>query len=140
MTPEELAKIESLPGMTPAQDDKWIELAQQAVSGKLPVFYAHIPIGALVPFDLDYRPDLHPLGQMLLEEATEKAERGEFTFPVVYQRGYWFIVSGDYPMLFSAVNGRPDIVGCYVLGEISHPQVENVQRVKPEDVRQILGL
>jgi len=137
---EELLNAKSLPGLTPAHDEHWIELGGRALAGEEPVYFAMVPIGNLIPFDIDYRPDLHPLGRADIARCTERALEGKFQYPVVYQRGYWFVVSDDYISLFAAMGGRPDYVACVVMGRIDHPLVKDVQAVARGDVRKVLGI
>ncbi len=55
-----VSDIHSLPDLTPKHDERFSALLQGAVSGDVPVYFAAVPLALCVPFDLDYRPDLHP--------------------------------------------------------------------------------
>jgi len=126
------------PAMAPATDERWMALAEQALAGSLPVFHAHIPIGNLIPFDPDYRPDLIGPTKGAIDYYFERAAAGHLKALIVYQRGYWFVVSDDYLPLFSSLQGQPENVPCFVLGAPDHPLLTNITRVRPEDVRTIL--
>ena len=136
-----LDSIQCSPGLTPKHDERLMELMEQANAGKLPVYFASVPIGQIVPFDLDYRPDLHPVGTKAISLCIENWKKGEFQYLRVYQRGAWFVVSDDYIQLFAALQGRPDYLPCWVLGKPEHKQLKDVQGpLAQADVRGILGL
>jgi hypothetical protein len=115
-------------------------LLQGAISGAVSVFFAAVPLALCVPFDLDYRPDLHPVGAKAISDATEAGSKGQFQNLFVYQRGKWFIVSDDYIILFAALNGLPDYVPCWVLGRPEGDLVRDVQGpIAPSEVTRLLG-
>ena len=105
------------------------------------MYYGEVPIGQLVPFDLDYHPDKHPIKSKLIDTFVEEWKQGHFRKMLVYPRGAWFVVSDDYITLFAVLRGRPDYVPCWILGEPEHDQLENVQGpIAQADVRKILGM
>ena len=117
----------SLPTLTPQRDETFMQSPESALRGELPVYYAAVPLSACVPFDLDYRPDLHPAGAAAIEKATAACPSGKFEKLIVYQRGAWFIVSDDYIHVFAALQGLPDYVACKVLGKPEGNLVQGVQ-------------
>jgi hypothetical protein len=136
-----VADIHSLPDLTPKHDQRFSTLLQGAVSGDVPVYFAAVPLALCVPFDLDYRPDLHPVGVKAINQMTEKWNKGQFQNMFVYQRGKWFVVSDDYIVLFAALPGLPDYVPCWVLGKPESNLVRDVQGPIPSsDVTRLLGL
>ena len=104
--------IHSLSELTPKHDERFSALLEGAVSGEVPVYFAAVPLALCVPFDLDYRPDLHQVRAMAITEMTEDWSKGQFQNLVVYQRGKWFVVSDDYITLFAALTGLPDYIPC----------------------------
>jgi hypothetical protein len=136
-----LGAIQNLPGLTPLRDQRLMELLAGAVAGKVPLYFAAVPLGLCVPFDLDYRPDRHPVGEAAIREACEQANAGAFPKMFAYQRGAWFIISDDYIPLFAAVAGLPDYVPCWVLGKPDSELVKDVQGpIDPASVKNLLGL
>jgi hypothetical protein len=51
------------PDLTPKEDPTLTHLMQEAYEGRVPVYYAEVPLALCVPGDPDYRPDLHPAGE-----------------------------------------------------------------------------
>lgn len=136
-----VSDIHWLPGLTPKHDEQFSALLQRAVSGDVPVYFAAVPLALCVPFDLDYRPDLHPVGAKGISQMTEEGSNGQFKNMFVYQRGKWFVVSGDYIVLFAALSGLPEYVPCWVLGKPGGDLVRDVQcPIALNDVARLLGL
>jgi hypothetical protein len=130
----------SLPDLTPKHDERFSELLQGAVSGDVPVYFAAVPLAICVPFDPDYRPDLHPVGEQAISQMIEACRRGQFQKLSVYQRGKCFVVSDDYIPLFAALRGQPDYVPCWVLGKPDSGFVRDVQGpIAPGDIPKLLG-
>ena len=129
------------PALTPRDDPSLTHLMEQALRGNLPVYFAIVPIGLLVPFDIDYRPDLHPAGKQLIDRAFEDGQQGKHHYVIVYQRGIWFVTSDDYPYVFAYMRGRPDYVPCWVLGKPESDLVKDIQGpVDPNGLRAIFGI
>jgi hypothetical protein len=132
--------IHSLPNLTPKHDERFSALLTGAVSGEVPVYFAAVPLAICVPFDPDYRPDLHPVGEQAISQMIEAGIRGQFQKLFVYQRGKWFVVSDDYITLFAALRGQPDYVPCWVLGKPDSGLVRDVQGpIASGDVPKLLG-
>ncbi len=128
-------------GSRPKHDERLISLMEQAVTGKLPVYFAAVPLCRIVPFDPDYRPDLHPAGAAAIASVSEDWRQGRFRNLWVYQRGAWFVVSDDYIPLFAALGGRPEHVPCWVLGVPDSGLAKDVQGpISQADVRRMLGV
>jgi len=129
------------PTLSPKTDEEWMHLAEAATKGRLPVYFAAIPLILCVPFDLDYRPDLHPVGKQAIEQAKLEWKQNNFHNLIVYPRGKWFVVSDDYIQLFAALEGRPDYLPCFILGKPDNDLLRDVQGpIAIEDVPKILGL
>jgi hypothetical protein len=136
-----ISTIGTLPELTPKKDDRFSALLQSAVSGAVPVYYAAVPLALCVPFDLDYRPDLHPVGANAISQMAEAWKNGQFQKLFVYQQGKWFVVSDDYIQLFAALTGLPDYVPCWVLGKPESDLVRDVQGpIASNEVSRLLGL
>jgi hypothetical protein len=135
------SELHNLPGLTPQRDERHMQLLEEAVAGTLRIFFAAVPLGLCVPFDLDYRPDKHPVGAAAIRDAFEQAKAGSFPKMFAYQRGAWFVISDDYIPLFAAMAGRPDYVPCWVLGKPDSELVKDVQGpIDPASVKTLLRL
>jgi len=133
--------IHFLPGLIPKHDERFSALLTGAVSGDVLIYFAAVPLALCVPFDLDYRPDLHPLGRQAIAQAFGAWSNGKFQTLLVYQRGKSFVVSDDYIPLFAALRGQPDCVPCWIFGKPDGDLARDVQGpIAQEDVREILGL
>ena len=131
-------ELHLIPDLTP-KDDRLTHLMQEAYEGRVPLFYAEVPLALCVPGDLDCRPDLHPAGKAAIRLAMENWRKQKPVSLLVYPRGVWFVVSDDYPALFACLRGLPEYVPCWVLGKPDSPVVKNVQGPIPiEDARRIL--
>ena len=129
------------PDLMPKPDDTYIHLFGEAMEGRVPVYFATVPLALCVPFDLDYRPDLHRIGGQAIEAAIEDGKNQKFYYMVVYPHGKWFVVADDYIPLFAALRGRPDYVPCWILGKPDNDQLKDVQGpIAVADLRKIFGL
>jgi hypothetical protein len=136
-----VSDLHSLSGLTPSLDERFLELAQRACSGELPVYFAAVPLAICVPFDLDYRPDLHPVGREAIRQIAEAWREGQFQNLIAYQRGAWFVISDDYIPLFAALRGLPDYVPCWILGKPESKLVQDVQGpIAAGKIRALLGM
>jgi hypothetical protein len=135
-----VSDIHLLPDFTPKHDERFSALLEGAVSGEVPVYFAAVPVAICVPFDLDYRPDLQPVGKQAIIQMIDDWGKGQFHNLSVYQRGKWFVVSDDYIQLFAALVGQPDYLPCWILGKPDSDLVRDVQGpMAPEDVPKLLG-
>lgn len=129
------------PSLQPKSDPEWTRLAEGALKGQVPVYFAAIPLILCVPFDMDYRPDLHPIGRQAIQTFIEMAKRQEYKHLIVYPRGKWFVVSDDYIQLFAALEGRPDFLPCIIMGKPENEMIQDLQGpIDPKDVRKVFGL
>jgi hypothetical protein len=136
-----MSDIQSMPGLTPKRDDQFAALLQSAITGLVPVYLAAVPLALCIPYDPDYRPDLHEVGAEAISKLTGEGRQGQLQNLFVYQRGKWFVVSDDYIALFAALNGLPDYVPCWVLGKPEGDLVQDVQGpIAPSDVARLLGM
>lgn len=129
-----------LPDLTPKTDERFSHLLSQALDGQIPVYFAAIPLALCVPFDLDYRPDLHSVGAEAIKQAASDARQGKPRKMFAYQHGYWFVVPDDYIPYFAALTGLPDYVPCFILGQPEHDLIRDLQGpIDPISFRQLLG-
>ncbi len=127
------------PDLNPKEDENLLHLWEKAVKGKIPVYFAAVPLGLCVPFDLDYRPDLHPVGLQAIQQYMKLAQQDRPQPIWVYPRGKWFIVSDHYIELFAALQGMRDCVPCWVLGKPDNDLVRDVQGpVSPTEVKKLI--
>ncbi len=116
-----------------------MELLEKAVRGEVFVYYAGVPLCLCVPFDQDFRPDLTETGKKVLPAVLEEGRNNRLHPMWVYQRGWWFVVSDDYLVLWAATYGMPDLVPCMVLGKPDHPLLKTVQGpIDTDAVRKLL--
>jgi hypothetical protein len=129
------------PNLTPERDENFIRHMSAALDGTEPIYFAAVPTSICIPFDRDYRPDLHPVGAEAIKQAAERGKKGEHQNLIVYQRGYWFIVSDDYIPYFGALTGMPDYLPCLILGKPDHPLVKDLQGpIDPKEFKKYIGL
>jgi hypothetical protein len=129
------------PSLQPKSDPEWARLAEGAFSGEVPVYFAAVPLILCVPFDLDYRPDLHPSGAQAIRMFVEMAKRQEFQNLIVYPRGKWFVISDNYIELFAALDGKPDFLPCFIMGKPENEMVQDIQGpIDLKDIRKVFGL
>lgn len=133
-------KIRVDPTLRPNYDNRFTEYYGEAIEGRIPVYYATVPVQLLIPFDPDYRPDKHPVGMKSIEAMQERWEQQNFSAIYAYQRGFWFVVSDDYISLFAAMMNNYKTVVCLVMGELNHPQVTEFQLIPKGEVRRAFGL
>ena len=134
-------KIHTHPDLSPKIDEKLMSLMQQAYDGEIPVYFAAVPLVLCVPYDLDYRPDLHPVGAEIIRQIAEDAKNNKFPKMLVYPRGKWFVVADHYLELFATFEGLPAYVPCWILGKPDNELIQDLQGPIPlEDVRKILGI
>lgn len=94
-----------------------------------------------IPFDPDYRPDLHPVSEQTIRQAMQRWQDGNLPAIIVYPRGIWFVVSDDYIPLFAALRGQPDYVPCWILGKPDNDLLKDTQGpFDPKELTKALGL
>lgn len=129
-----------LPGLIPRFDPVFDYLVESAASGRLDVWYAAIPRNAILPFDPEYAPRKHPVGEAAVREVMSRGKKGEFAKLWVYQRGQVFVMSDDYIVWEAAREGQPDYLPCWVLGRPEHSRVVDLQGpLDHPSVLQLLG-
>lgn len=129
------------PELTPKRDETFMHLAERAIKCEVPVYFAAIPLRCCVPFDVDYRPDRHPVGKQAIRSTALEGAKGNFTKMIVYPRGAWFVVADDYIPLFAALLGNPDDVPCWVLGKPDADYASQIQGpIDAEGVREVFEL
>ena len=138
MRPED---IQIDPTLSPAHDLEFLRRLEAVLKGSEPVFFAAVPTSLCLPFDPDYRPDLHPVGVAAIAEAATNACSGHHQKLVTYQRGYWFVIADDYIPYFAALHGLPDYLPCFILGQPDHPLLKDIQGpIDRDSFRDYVGL
>lgn len=125
----------------PPDDPLFAYLLDETIAGRVPVYFASIPLKIIRPFAPDFHPETHPIGKEMVEAITADWREGHFHFMWVYPKGGHFVMSDDYLTFASAVQGQPDFMPCWVLGDPRLPGVKDIQGpIRHEDVRKLLGL
>lgn len=134
-----IEKLSTDPDLVPKLDDTFVQLVVAAVKGNVPVYLASVPLELCVPFDADYRPDLHPIGASAIKSLIENEE---LSAPMIaYPTSGRFIIADDYIRLFAALRTRAEYVACWILGEPENDRLCDVQGpIEMEDVPLALGL
>jgi hypothetical protein len=141
ITKMKVSDLKMDPSLQPKPDPEWTRLAKAALQGELPVYFAAVPLILCVPFDLDYRPDLHPVGKQAIQQFVEAAKMRESNSLIVYPRGKWFVISDHYIDLFAALVGRPDFLPCFILGKPDNDMILDLQGpIAVQDVPKSFGL
>jgi len=124
-----------LPELTPKMDETFMRLLEETIQGTLPLYFAAVPLRLCVPFDLDYRPDRHPIGKQAIQSEFARGVTGTLSPMIVYPRGAWFVVSDNYISLFAALLGNPEFVPCWVMGKPDEEYARDIQG--PLDVNEV---
>ena len=105
----------------------------------MPVYFAAIPLASIKPFSDLYDPRRHPIGQQAIASVLEQWKNQQFKNMVVYPRNDVFIMSDDYITYYACLQGRPDYVPCWVLGQCTSPDAHDIRGpVRKEDLRKVL--
>ena len=90
--------LHALEGLKPIEDPVFQYLLGLALNGKLPVHWAVVPIRVIHPFDENYQPQNHPVGQIAIEQVIDSWKDKEKPQPPVwlYPSNNCFILSDDY--------------------------------------------
>jgi hypothetical protein len=135
-----LKDIHTHPDLSPKLDETFISLMQKALEGEVPVYFAAVPLVLCVPFDLDYRPDLHHIAAQVIAEYAKDLNNKTFHKMLVYPRGKWFIVGDHYLELFSTFEALPAYAPCWILGKLDNEHVRDLQGpISPDDFKKIFG-
>lgn len=134
-------EIEALAGLRPLYDPVFNHLLEGACNGSVDVYFAAVPLGLVRPFDPDYDPTKHPIGEAAVRELMSRWGMGKFQNSWVYQKGQEFVLSDDYIAWEAARRGQPDFLPCWILGKCTNSEVRDVQGpIDPKDVRRLLGI
>ena len=126
---EEKVKIEDLElsEYQPQKDEILIYLWEQALAGRTPVYFAAIPLKMIEPFDKEYDPRKHPIGNKAIEAIMEDWRNNKFQYTWVYPRDDKYILSDDYMVYYAALTGQPDFMPCLVLGKPENDAIKDIQ-------------
>lgn len=139
--PRDAHDLQSIPELVPPTDPVFTYLLEEAVAGRMPVYFAAIPLTLVWPFAVDFDPERHPVGRQMVDAVFAAGCQGHMQRMWVYPRDQHFVASDDYVTLAAARRGDPDFVPCWVLGEPHLPGVEQIQGpIRLEDVRRLLGI
>ena len=126
------------PDLTPPQDPVLIDLLKKALTGDIPVYFAAVPLKLIQPFS-NFDPRKNLVGRQAIVDTQARWRNQQFQNMLVYQQGEKFVMSDDYITYYACLEGDPDFVPCWVLGECTSPEAHDVQGpIKTEDLNQIL--
>jgi len=125
----------------PPDDPVYQYLLEEAVTGRVPIYFAAVPLALITPFAPDFHPEKSPEGEHIVQAVMTEWRAGNFRNLWVYPHEDHFIMADDYFTYVAALKGQPDFVPCWVLGYPALPGVKQVQGpIKVEDVRRLLDL
>jgi len=139
--PRDARNLQSIPALVPPTDLIFNYLLEEAVTGRVPVYFAAIPLTMVWPFAPDFQVENHPIGKQMVDALFAEGCKGNLQRMWVYPRDQHFVASDDYATLAAARRGDPDFVPCWVLGNPHLLGVEQIQGpIRLEDVRRLLGI
>jgi hypothetical protein len=116
-------------------------LLQEALYGKLPVYFAAVKLARIRRFDPVFRPEKTRDGPEVVSQIMDQWRAGNFGRMWVYPKGKLFIVSDDYFTLAAAEKGQPDFVPCWVLGPVDAEGAADIQGpIKQDSLRKMMGV
>jgi hypothetical protein len=134
-------EIDALLGLRPLRDHVYGYLLERAAIGALPLYFAAIPRALIRPFDTEYDPSKHPIGEAAIEQTMADWRAGIFHYAWVYPSDDSYVLSDDYIPWAAAQRGQPDFLPCWVLGHPSAAGAVDIQGpIEPSRVRELLGL
>lgn len=134
-----VADLRNHPTLTPPHDSIFSQLLQAALTGEIAVYFAAIPLRLIKPFSSTYDPRLHPLGKLAVAAVKEEWKNERFKNMIVYPQGDNFVMSDDYITYYASLEGQPDFVPCWIMGQVTSADVCDVQGpIRGEDLRTIL--
>jgi hypothetical protein len=133
-------EIDALAGLRPLYDPVLSYLLEGAHKGSVDVYFAAVPLALIRPFDPDYDPTKHPVGEAAVRELMSQWSTGNFQQSWVYEKGQAFILSDDYIVWEAAKRGLPDFIPCWVLGRPTNSELRDVQGpIASQEISRLLG-
>lgn len=138
---DEIENLGSIPELEPKIDEVFVDLMQKALKGQLNTYYAEVPLSLIIPYDIEHKPDSHPIGKQVIEEITNDFKKGKNRSVMLYPKGKWFILSDHYLEMFAAIDCNLLTLNCVIFGEFKN---ENVKIVKGplsvDEIRKVFRL
>ena len=129
------------PEWQPPGDPVFQYLLQEAAMGWVQVYFAAIPLSRIKRFAPTFRPESTKDSAAVVAAIMERWRAGDFNKIWVYPKGDLFIASDDYFTLAAAEKGQPDLLPCWVLGELKTGIAEQVQGPMDQSaIAKMLGL
>jgi hypothetical protein len=136
----ELREIKALAGLQPLFDPVFQHLLESALAGRVDVYFAAVPLASIQPFDPDYAPRRHPVGEAAVRDVVRSWRAGKVQPMWVYQKDQHFVMSDDYIVWEAVKEGQPDYVPCCILGRPDHPSITDLQGpLDQPSIRKALG-
>jgi hypothetical protein len=133
-------EIQALAGLQPLFDPVFDHLLENAIQGRVEVYWATVPVQIIRPYDPDYDPTKHPVGRLGVDAFDRAWRLGNSTPVWLYQKGSEFVLSDDY-VVWEAVKAlHVESVPALILGKPVHEGLRDI--VGPLDqaaVRNALG-
>ena len=130
---ENTGKLSINPQWVPPDDPVFQHLLQEAVDGRLPVYFAAVPLSRLRRHSPSFHPELTHGGSDVVSQIMARWHAGDFAKIWVYPAGQQFVVADDYFVLAAAEKGQPDFLPCWILGNVPEGYAKDVQGPIPVD-------
>jgi hypothetical protein len=123
----------------PPDDPVYQYLLEEAGKGRIPVYFAAVPLSLIQPYDPEFHPEKTPKGKEVLDSTVAFSQGGKFHYLWIYPRQEHFVMSDDYLTYAAALKLQPDFLQCMVLGHPNMPGVKDAQGpIRTEDIRKLL--
>lgn len=130
-------EIGALAGLRPLFDPVFDHLLEGACGGTVEVFSAAVGLELIRPFDPDYDPCKHPVGQAAVDDLVTRWSEGQWRPAWVYQQRQEFILSDDYIIWLAAKRVPLAHVPCLILGKPLHQGLRDLRG--PLEEREVLS-
>lgn len=123
----------------PPEDPIFAYLVEEAIRGRVPVYFVAVPLNLIRPFAPEFHPENVPGGKQALEALVAHSQGGKIQYIWVYPRQEHFVMSDDYFTYAAATKLQPDFLDCMILGHPIVPGVKDAQGpIRTEDIRRLL--
>jgi len=119
--------IKPYPGMEPHTDSKFIKLFKLAITGKIPTYFAKIPIHLIQLFDQSFLPKTQPGREKAIRHHGYSIDQQEGPAVWVYPKDGMFILSDDYFAYQAYRATNAEFLPCFIMGNAPMTGLETVE-------------